>query len=313
MTVFECAIVGGSSGGLSAALSLGRSLRRVVVIDSGLPCNRHAPHSQNFFTRDGTPPSEILAIGKQQILDKYKTVDFVEGTVTSIKTSNEGTTFDVATSTGDCFQSKKVLFSPGVKDVFPEIPGFAECWGKSVIHCPYCHGYEYHSQDTAILVTKPPHAVHLAPILRNLTPSVKIISNGKDPTEIFSAEDLDRFEKNGIKVLSSSVTEIQHDGNGHLTTVVLNDGTYVPLKVLYASPAFELNGRNLMEELGCKFTDDGYLSVDNFQKTTVSGVFACGDCTTFFRSLSYSVNGGNIAGAMINMELSGEEFAAGRI
>lgn len=308
MNSVDCVIVGGSYGGLSAALCLGRSLRQTVVIDEGLPCNRFTPHSQNFLTRDGFNPAEIASIGKQQIMDKYKTVEFQQDRVVSIQkksTENEIYPFEVKTASGNSMESKTLIISTGVTDIFPQdIPGFAECWGKSVIHCPYCHGYENKSQPTAIFMPKA-KAIHMIPLVRNLASEVKVISD-----DTFDENELALFEKNGVQVMPSPIQEIQHE-NGHLSAVMLKDGTELKVKALYAGIPFEVNAKNIIQdELGCEFDEHGFVKVDGMQKTTVDGVYAVGDATTMFRTVANAVHGGNKAGALINMGLCQKEFAS---
>ncbi|WP_294225364.1 NAD(P)/FAD-dependent oxidoreductase, partial [uncultured Chryseobacterium sp.] len=127
---FDVIIIGGSYAGLSAGMSLGRSLRKVLVIDSGKPCNMQTPHSHNFLTHDGKAPKEISSLAKEQVL-QYKTVGFQEGFVTEIVKQSEN--FEVQTESGELFNAKKLILASGVKDMMPDIPGFAECWGISVI------------------------------------------------------------------------------------------------------------------------------------------------------------------------------------
>ncbi|MGE4512522.1 MAG: NAD(P)/FAD-dependent oxidoreductase, partial [Chryseobacterium sp.] len=136
---FDVIIIGGSYAGLSAGMALGRSLRNVLIIDSEKPCNRQTPHSHNFITQDGKRPKEISDLAKEQVA-KYETVSFFNGTV--IKTSKNDNGFEVETSYGEKFTAKKIILATGLKDIMPDIEGFSECWGISVIHCPYCHGYE---------------------------------------------------------------------------------------------------------------------------------------------------------------------------
>ncbi len=145
---FDVIIVGGSYSGLAAGMALGRALRKVLIIDSGKPCNRQTPHSHNFLTQDGKPPNEIAALGKEQV-QMYSTVAFFSGLATNgLKTENG---FEIEVASGEKFAAKKLIFASGIKDIMPGIPGFAECWGISVIHCPYCHGYEVKGQQTGIL------------------------------------------------------------------------------------------------------------------------------------------------------------------
>src|SRR5690606_19368783 len=141
-------IIGGSYAGLSAAMALGRSLRKVLIIDAGKPCNRQTPHSHNFITQDGKTPAEISSIARAQVA-QYETVTFLSGFAVEGKKTNSG--FEIKTEKGEIFESKKLILATGVKDIMSEIPGFAECWGISVIHCPYCHGYEVRNEKTGIL------------------------------------------------------------------------------------------------------------------------------------------------------------------
>ena len=145
---FDVIIVGGSYSGLSAAMALGRALRKVLIIDGGKPANRFTPHSHNFITHDGRSPGEIAALARQQV-NKYPTVKQVNGFVTSAeRAANE---FMVVLDSGASYSATKLVFATGIIDVLPNIPGLADCWGKSVLHCPYCHGYEVRNVKTGII------------------------------------------------------------------------------------------------------------------------------------------------------------------
>ena len=142
--IFDVIIIGGSYAGLSAAMALGRSLRNVLIIDSELPCNIQTPHSHNFITQDGKIPQEIISLARHQV-EKYATIKYHKGlAINGLKMENG---FVITTSTNDTFTSKKLIFATGVKDIMPDIDGFAACWGISVIHCPYCHGYDSFCKD----------------------------------------------------------------------------------------------------------------------------------------------------------------------
>src|SRR5688500_15047914 len=138
-TKFDVIIVGGSYSGLAAGMALGRALRKVLIIDSGKPCNRYTPHSHNFITHDGKPPGEIGALARQQV-EKYNTVKFFNAI--ALKSENKGNLFHISAGSNAIFSAKKLIFATGIRDLMTDIAGFEECWGKSVIHCPYCHGYE---------------------------------------------------------------------------------------------------------------------------------------------------------------------------
>src|SRR5690606_7768427 len=147
-TIFEVIIIGGSFAGLSAALSLGRSLRTVLVIDDNNPCNSNTPFSHNFITNDGSRPESIRRKAREQVL-RYPSVYFFDGLATGI-TQNSGL-FRVVTKKKKTFTAKKILFATGVKDTVPITPGFEECWGISILHCPYCHGFEVKDKTMGVL------------------------------------------------------------------------------------------------------------------------------------------------------------------
>ena len=139
MEPLDVIIVGGSYSGLAAGMALGRALRQVLIIDSGKPCNRQTPYSHNFITQDGKTPEEIATLARQQV-EKYDTVTFFNGLATNGAKTENG--FEIQTASGETFSAKKLIFATGIKDIMPDIEGYAECWGISVLHCPYCHGYE---------------------------------------------------------------------------------------------------------------------------------------------------------------------------
>ncbi|MBY8963381.1 NAD(P)/FAD-dependent oxidoreductase [Flavobacterium sp. D11R37] len=296
---FEVIIIGGSYSGLSAAMALGRSLRKVLIIDGGEPCNRQTPHSHNFITQDGTPPAVIAGLGKEQVL-QYKTVTFITDVAVSGEKTNSG--FSIITKSGKQFTSQKLIFATGIKDIMPYIKGFAECWGISVIHCPYCHGYEVRGKNTAILANGE-RAYHLATLVSNLTDKLTIITSRKAD---FTAEQTAKLAKNNIPVIEEEVIEVIHT-NGQLQNLVLSCGNALPFDAAYAALPF-VQHSDIPAKLGCELTEMGHIKTDGFQKTTVEGVFACGDNAAMMRSVASAVSSGNIAGAVANMELCHQSF-----
>jgi thioredoxin reductase len=296
---FEVIIIGGSYAGLSAGMALGRSLRNVLIIDSGLRCNRQTPHSHNFITQDGEQPGVIAEKATAEVL-KYKTVKIINDLAVSGKKTEEG--FVITTQAGEEYNSGKLIFASGIKDIMPDIKGFAECWGISVVHCPYCHGYELRDQATAILANGA-RAFHLASLVNNLTKNLTILTRGKLD---FSADELSKFNLHNIKIIETEVSEIEHE-NGIVKQVTFIDGSRNNFNALYAAIPFTQNS-DIPFLLGCELTEHGYLKVDNFQATTVKGVFACGDNAAMMRAIANSVYTGNLAGAMVNKELTEENF-----
>lgn len=296
---FEVIIIGGSYAGLSAAMALGRSLRNVLIIDSGLPCNRQTPHSHNFLTQDGRSPKEISSLAKQQV-EKYKTVKFYEGLATTGTKTADG--FEITTSTNDTFTAKKLIFATGIKDVAPDIKGFAECWGVSIIHCPYCHGYEFRKQNTGIIANGA-KALHLASLVTNLTDRVAILTNG---VADFISEHMEKLTRHNIKIIETNISEFENQ-NGQIQNVAFIDGTTMSFDAEYAAIPF-LQHSAIPTTLGCELTEHGYIKVDAFQKTSVEDVYACGDNSNMMRSIANAVYSGNITGAVVNGELANINF-----
>lgn len=297
--IYDVIIIGGSYAGLSAAMALGRSLRQVLIIDGGLPCNKPTPKSHNFITQDGSNPKDITELAKKQVL-KYNTVKFIEDfAISGVKSNNN---FMISTNSGKTFITKKIVFATGIIDTIPDIKGFIECWGKSIVHCPYCHGFELRDRKTAILADAQ-KAKHLSVIIKNLTNYLTIINSRK---EDFNPLEVNELKQKNINVINENIKEIEHN-NGYLKNIVLTNGNKFPLEVLYASLPFKQHS-DIPKVLGCIYTELGYIQVDNYQKTSVDSVFACGDNSGMMRSVAHAVHAGNLTGAIVNSELAMEEF-----
>lgn len=296
---YAVVIIGGSYAGLSAALTMGRSLRKTLIIDEGKPCNRQTPHSHNFLTQDGSTPKEISDTARSQ-LSKYESVVFYKGTAISAKKIQGG--FEIITSKGDVFKSKKLVLATGIKDLMPNIDGFAECWGISVVHCPYCHGYEIRDKKTAIIANGE-RAFHLASLVSNLSKEITLLTSAP---QSFDEQQLIKLKQHDIQIIEKEIAGIEHR-NGYLEKVVFKDGSSEGFECAYASLPFEQNSTIPME-LGCKLTEGGHIEVDSMQRTSIEGVYACGDNSSMMRSVALAVYGGNITGAHMNSELVKEEF-----
>lgn len=296
---FDVLIIGGSYAGLSAAMALGRSLRSVLIIDSGKPCNRQTPHSHNFLTQDGARPEDIAALATSQVL-AYKTVSLLKGTATGAVKTESG--FTVTVDNGENYTGKKLIIATGIKDEMPSIEGFADCWGISVIHCPYCHGYEFRDQKTAIMAS-PEKAFHLASLVRNLSGDVTIIAA---PGAEFTEEQLAKLGKHNVTILNKNINRINHD-KGYMTELIFDDGSKQNFTALYAGLHFTQHS-GIPVSLGCELTEHGHIKIDHLQKTTVPGVYACGDNSAMLRAVASAVYSGNLAGAMVNKELTDDTF-----
>lgn len=296
---FDVVIIGGSYAGLSAAMSLGRSLRNILVIDSGKPCNRSTPFSHNFITHDGKAPGLIRSEALEQVL-RYPTVQYLSEKAVSAQKIESG--FSLQTENGQSFISKKLIFATGIRDQLLEIPGFSECWGKTIIHCPYCHGYEFKGKKTGILASGA-KAMHLTPMVFNLTKDLHLLTQGESGLE---DQDLLKLKGKGIQVWDSPILKFENE-KGIIKGVHFKDGSFQEFDAVYAAIPF-VQHSSIPEDLGCELNEHGFIKINQFQETTVPGVFACGDNSSPLRSVANAVYAGNFTGAIINKFLVDEEF-----
>ncbi len=296
---YDVIVIGGSYAGLSAGMSLGRALRQVLIIDSGHPCNQQTPHSHNFITQDGEMPAAINQKAKEQVL-VYPTLQFVAEK--AISAHREEGIFRVQTESGAAFTAKKLLFATGVRDLLPDLPGFAECWGISILHCPYCHGYEVHGLPIGVLANGD-MGFEFAKLISNWTPRLTLFTNG--PSALTPPQ-IQKLQQHHIEIIEQEIERIVHT-DGKMEQIVLKDGTQHALSALFTKVHFEQHCP-IPQQLGCEITEGGYIQIDDFHQTTVAGVFAAGDNTTMFRAVSAAVAGGSKAGAMINKAMIDETF-----
>lgn len=297
-TTYDVIIIGGSYSGLSAAMSLGRALRNVLVIDEGKPCNRQTPHSHNFLTQDGQTPFQIATTAREQVA-RYKNVIFYNGKAVQGRKTDKS--FEVIVESGTVFTARRLLFATGLQDHFPDIKGFDQCWGISVLHCPYCHGYEVKHLPTGILANGD-IAFHYAQLIYNWTKELTIYTNGK---ATLSETQQELVKSNSIAIIEKEIDHLAHE-QGKLNRIVFKDQTSVALQAIYSRPDYTQHC-TIPQELGCEVNELGLLKVDASFQTTVEGVYASGDCSGM-RTVSVAVATGTQAGAFINNELAAADF-----
>jgi len=296
---FDVIIIGGSYSGLATAMALGRALRYVLIIDSGKPCNRQTPHSHNFLTQDGKTPKEISLLAKQQVL-AYGTITFFDGFATEgLKTKNG---FEIQVETGDVFSANKLVFATGIKDIMPSIKGFSECWGISVLHCPYCHGYEVKNETTGVLGNGE-YGFEFSKLISNWTKDLTLFTNG---ISTLTLEQIAKLEKRQIKIVEKEIEKLGHI-NGQLQNIHFKDGSISETNAIYTRLPFEQHC-TIPAQIGCELSDEGYFKIDPNLETTIKGVFACGDNVTRMRTVANSVAMGTTAGMMVNKELIDEIY-----
>lgn len=296
---FDVVIIGGSYSGLAAAMALGRALRKVLIIDDGKPCNRQTPHSHNFLTNDGKAPAEIAALANQQV-SNYDTVKFFSGTATAVVKTAKG--FDIQVATGESFTTKKLIFATGINDLLPPIEGIAECWGISVLHCPYCHGYEVRNERTGILGNGD-IAFDFIRLIFNWTKDLTLFTNG---TSTLTAEQTEKLKKHHSEIVEKEIERLEHN-NGYLQRIFFKDGSASSIKAIYFPGPFEQHCK-IPEMLGCELTEEGYIKVDSFGETSINGIYAIGDNAAKMRTVANAVAMGTTAGMTMSKKMILEEF-----
>jgi thioredoxin reductase len=267
---YEVVVVGGGAAGLSAALLLGRCMRRTVVFDSGHPRNAVSRHVHGYLSRDGMDPGELLRVSREQ-LAKYG-VEVIDAEVVDARRENGG--FDVTLADGTVVHGRAMLLATGIADELPDVPGMRELYGKSVFVCPYCDGWEH--QDAAIAVyASGPEAASFAASLSRFSSDLVLFTDG---VETLDADDHERLDLLGISVVEDPIARLQVRGDGRLEAVVLRDKRVLRRDVVFVKEGCRL-ASDLGTRLGCKLTEEGVIEVALGGRTNVPGVFAAGDAT----------------------------------
>lgn len=303
--MFDVVVIGGSTSGIASALALARVMVRTLVVDNGRPCNRYTAESHNFLGHDGLAPASIISNARSQLEMGYKDyVKFEKGVVENVKKEEDGS-FKVSISNSSTpVGCKKIIFCSGIQDKLEEtgIENLDQFWGKSVIHCPYCHGMENKSKKTALLMNDPDMVQHIAPIVLNLASEMLILTNGgwnKDLTEDHKAF---LAKRSDVKVIDKKVTKF-HGESGQLSEIEYADSTKESIDVVYTHPPYQLNNLDIIKSLGVALNGFNLIEVSQFQQTNVSGVLAAGDATTRMRSLAVANQQGQLAGVAAATEL----------
>jgi thioredoxin reductase len=283
-------IIGGSFAGLAGALQLGRARRKVTVLDTGLPRNRFAGHSHGLLGHDHKPPLDILAEARQQ-LTRYPTVRLVNARAESVSGAIDD--FSVLTGNGESLGARRLILSYGVVDQMPEVPGFAEGWGKSIVPCPYCDGFEVAGQHWG-LVWSGPHSHNQARLFHDWTDNLTVFADGHDIQPDIRAD----LARRNTPVFDGRIIGIAQR-EGHRATVKLDTGPDVAVDILFAVPRNKPSA-NLHESLGLATVDTPggiVLKVDERRETSMPGVYAAGDLTTsFLPSVTQASSQGAMAG-----------------
>ena len=290
-------IIGGSFAGLSAALYIARARRSVCVVDTGLPRNRFAQHSHGFFGNDGSAPHAMLGTARSQVA-AYPTVTFVGGEAATATKRSDG--FTVTLASGEEIESVRLVLAFGISDELPQIPGLAERWGASVLHCPYCHGYEFSGQRLGVLHASP-KSIHQAMLVSEWGPTTLYLNGGPEPDDASLAE----LMKRRVAVERAPVKALHGDGS-RLSSIELADGRLAAMEALYVGPRTRLNSE-IARQLGCELDEDAQpgpiIRTDAEKMTTVAGVYAAGDITRGAHTVTFAAADGVMAGLAVHRSL----------
>ena len=294
---FDVVVVGGGAAGLSAALVLGRARRRVALIDAGQPRNAPAAHMHGFLSRDGMPPADLLASGRAEV--RGYGVELIDDRVVGIKPG-----FSVSLAGGQSLSARRILIATGSRDELPDIPGVAERWGRDLLHCPYCHGWEVRDQPIAVLGTNAgsiPHAL----LVRQWSPDVIFFAHTLEPT----AAELGQLEARGIQLVQGPVARLVVQAD-RLTAVETVDGRVVARNAVFIRPLNTPHRDRPWAELRCDVDDAGFLVVDATGRTSVDGVWAAGNAVDPRFQVITSAGHGSACAIAINADLVQDDLRA---
>ncbi|WP_236788214.1 bifunctional NAD(P)/FAD-dependent oxidoreductase/class I SAM-dependent methyltransferase [Amycolatopsis sp. GM8] len=303
---YDVVIVGGGAAGLAGATALARARRSVLVIDAGEPRNAPAGHVHNYLGREGTPPRELVAIGRAEVAGYGG--EFADGTVSAAKPL-DGQGFQVTLTDGREIRARRLLVTTGLTDELPELPGVAELWGSDVLHCPYCHGWEVRDQPVGIIGAGP-MSVHQALLWRQWTGDVVLFRHtGPVP----SAQERAQLAARDIRFVDDEVAALEIS-DGHLTGVRMRSGQVVPRAAVVVTPKFTARA-DVLVSLGLETTElevggqvvGSYVPADPTGATSLPGVWVAGNVANAMAQVISSAAGGLTAGAAINGDLMQED------
>ncbi len=304
----DVAVVGGSAAGLAAALQLARQRRSVIVVDSGEPRNAPATHMHSFLGRDGTPPGELIAAGREDV--RRYGGEVLQGRVERV--TGEAGSFRLDLVGGHAVHARRIVVATGLRDLLPEIEGIEAHWGRDVIHCPFCHGYEVRDQRLVHLVTGA-WGLHPVPLLRQLTDRLTVVV---DPSVEVQPAQLERLSAGGVDVVRGAALRLREADDGSIAAVELSDGTLIDADAVVVGPRFRARAE-AFEPIGLVPTPHAtgageVLEADAEGKTAVPGVYAAGNVVDPSHQVLQAAAAGSWVGSRISFDLAAEELEHGR-
>jgi thioredoxin reductase len=301
MNEYDVVVVGGGAAGLSAALVLARARRRVAVVDAGEPRNAPAQRMHGFLSRDGFSPPELLQLAREEVTGYG--ADIVAGRVSDVRpTSDDAPRFDVQLTEGDVLSARRLLIATGLRDVLPDIPGMRERWGRDLLHCPYCHGYEVRDQPLGVIGGNPEAIAH-AHLVRQWSHDVVLFIHDTDLAEA----DREALIARAIGVVDGPVAGLLVEDDA-LTAVELADGRVVRRAAVFVRPRM-VPDNDALSSLGCAIDHNGWIVADATGRTSVPGVWVAGNVANPRAQVITAAGEGSTAAIAINADLVDEDVA----
>lgn len=303
----DVAVVGGSAAGLAGALQLARQRRGVIVVDAGEPRNAPAAHMHGYLGREGLPPAELVRVGREEV--RRYGAEVLDAEVASVRRTDDGFELDLAG--GHVVVARRVLLATGLVDELPAIPGVAERWGRDVVHCPFCHGYEVRDRRVVQIVTHPA-GLHPTPLLRHLTAALTVVLHGQPAIADDALADL---RAAGVPVVTGDVDRLVDGDDGALAGVALANGEVLPADVAVVGPGFRVRAEPVAD-LGVTPTPHpsglgDVVAVGADGQTAVAGVYAAGNVTDPSHQVVHAAADGSRVAAMIAFSLAEEDLRTG--
>jgi thioredoxin reductase len=301
----DVCVIGGSAAGLAAALQLGRQRRSVIVIDGGEPRNRPAAHMHSYLSREGLPPAELAAVGREEV--RSYGGEIIPGTVTDVRRTDDGD-FRVELASGHAVRARRVLAATGLVDELPDIDGVAEQWGRDVIHCPFCHGYEVRDQRVVVIVTHP-MGLHPVKLFRHLTSRLTLVLH--DAADADDTE-LGALRAAGVTIVRGQVSRVVTGADGRVAAVEVDGHGSLEADAVVVGPRFKVRVEPFAS-LGLRPAAHqsglgDFVETDATGQTPVPGLYAAGNVTDPSQQVLSAAADGSRVGAMIAFSLADEDL-----
>ncbi|KAB8238036.1 thioredoxin reductase gliT [Aspergillus alliaceus] len=309
MTLYDVLVIGGGPAGLSVVTGLARQLYRAVVFDSGVYRNSPTSHMHNVATWDHSPPADFRKAARERVLGRYDTIEFENTEIKKVQKTDEGY-FKAFDARDRAWTGRKLVLATGVRDIFPDIEGYGECWGTGIFHCLFCHGYEERGCASAGVlaigdIANPAPAMHVARMAKRFAGTVTLYTDGVEDV----TKDLENATQGtGFKVDKRKISKLVKGQDGSEVQLKFHDGTQTTEGFLTHKPKTEINGP-FATQLRLRLTSDGDLETTApFYSTSIPGVFAAGDCAAPFKVVTMAMSSGVVVAGGLAGQLQEEDY-----